>query len=170
MGATLSDFVAERFDLPHAHFEHQLFALGRFLGEIASAALAIKQHVAVVFTHELGRGLHLDVEALDEGRFGQLIMGTIRVRWCRDQSYYDQDAWRGTWAMDGGGAFSNQGIHEIDRMISVLGMPDEVRAKELATCFDGVRSGADALELIAAGATFRKTRPRVSRMQPTMSA
>ena len=38
------------------------------------------------------------------------------------------------------------------RLVAVAD-PDEVRAKELATCFDGVRSGADALELIAAGAT-----------------
>src|ERR1700751_6040033 len=41
-------------------------------------------------------------EALDAGRFGKLILGTVRVRWCRDQAYYNQDAWRGTWAYDGG--------------------------------------------------------------------
>ena len=34
-------------------------------------------------------------EALDAGRFGRLILGTVRVRWCRDQAYYDQDDWRG---------------------------------------------------------------------------
>ena len=34
-------------------------------------------------------------EALDAGRFGRLVLGTVRVRWCRDQSYYDQDKWRG---------------------------------------------------------------------------
>ncbi|MCP4621286.1 MAG: Gfo/Idh/MocA family oxidoreductase, partial [Bradyrhizobium sp.] len=32
-------------------------------------------------------------EALDAGRFGRLILGTVRVRWCRDQAYYDQDDW-----------------------------------------------------------------------------
>ena len=37
-------------------------------------------------------------EALEAGRFGRLILGTVRVRWCRDQAYYDQDDWRGTWA------------------------------------------------------------------------
>ena len=36
------------------------------------------------------------------GRFGKLVMGTVRVRWCRTQEYYDQDPWRGTWALDGG--------------------------------------------------------------------
>src|SRR5687768_8239676 len=38
-------------------------------------------------------------EALEANRFGKLVMGTVRVRWCRDQSYYDQDKWRGTWAL-----------------------------------------------------------------------
>ena len=33
-------------------------------------------------------------EALDAGRFGKLTLGTVRVRWCRPQSYYDQDDWR----------------------------------------------------------------------------
>ena len=41
-------------------------------------------------------------EALEAGRFGKLVLGTVRVRWCRRQDYYDQDPWRGTWALDGG--------------------------------------------------------------------
>ena len=41
-------------------------------------------------------------KALDQGRFGRLIMGTIRVRWCRTQAYYDQDPWRvlGPWMVE----------------------------------------------------------------------
>jgi len=41
-------------------------------------------------------------EALEAGRFGKLVMGTVRVRWCRPQAYYDAEAWRGTCAMDCG--------------------------------------------------------------------
>ena len=50
------------------------------------------------------------VAGLDAGRFGRIVMGTVRVRWCRPQAYYDQDPWRGTWAEDGG-VFSNQASH-----------------------------------------------------------
>lgn len=64
-------------------------------------------------------------EALDEGRFGKLVMGTVRVRWCRRQSYYDQDAWRGTWAMDGG-VFSNQASHHIDLLEWMMGDVESV--------------------------------------------
>lgn len=66
-------------------------------------------------------------EALEEGRFGKLVLGTVRVRWMRDQSYYDQDSWRGTWAMDGG-VFSNQASHHIDLLEWMMGEPVEVSA------------------------------------------
>src|SRR5216684_3915927 len=54
-------------------------------------------------------------EALAAGRFRRLILGTVRVRWCRDQAYYDQDDWRGTWAYDGG-VLSNQASHHVDML------------------------------------------------------
>ncbi len=54
-------------------------------------------------------------QALEAGRFGRLFLGTVRVRWCRDQAYYDQDGWRGTWALDGG-VLSNQASHHIDML------------------------------------------------------
>ncbi|MBI4648722.1 MAG: Gfo/Idh/MocA family oxidoreductase, partial [Bacteroidia bacterium] len=41
-------------------------------------------------------------EALLAGRFGKLVLGTVRVRWCRTQEYYNQDKWRGTWKYDRG--------------------------------------------------------------------
>ena len=59
-------------------------------------------------------------EALNAGRFGKLVLGTVRVRWCRPQSYYDQDAWRGTWAMDGG-VLTNQASHHVDMLEWMMG-------------------------------------------------
>ncbi len=59
-------------------------------------------------------------EALEQGRFGKLVMGTVRVRWCRPQSYYDQDAWRGTWALDGG-VLTNQASHHVDLLEWMMG-------------------------------------------------
>jgi len=66
--------------------------------------------------------------ALEEGRFGKIVMGTVRVRWCRTQKYYDQDNWRGTWAMDGG-VFTNQASHHVDLLEWMLGEPESVFAK-----------------------------------------
>lgn len=66
-------------------------------------------------------------EALKENRFGKLIMGTVRVRWCRPQSYYDQDSWRGTWALDGG-VLTNQASHHVDLLEWMMGEVESVYA------------------------------------------
>lgn len=66
--------------------------------------------------------------ALEAGRFGKLVMGTVRVRWCRTQKYYDQDAWRGTWAYDGG-VFANQASHHVDLLQWMMGDVESVFAK-----------------------------------------
>lgn len=67
-------------------------------------------------------------EALDEGRFGKLVLGTVRVRWCRDQAYYDNDSWRGTWAQDGG-VLSNQASHHVDMLSWFMGEVESVYAR-----------------------------------------
>lgn len=67
-------------------------------------------------------------EALDAGRLGKLVLGTVRVRWCRDQSYYDQDAWRGTWAQDGG-VIANQASHHVDMLGWFMGPVESVHAR-----------------------------------------
>lgn len=66
--------------------------------------------------------------ALEEGRFGRLLMGTVRVRWCRYPEYYKQDAWRGTWAMDGG-VLTNQASHHVDLLTWMMGPVESVFAK-----------------------------------------
>lgn len=67
-------------------------------------------------------------EALEAGRFGKLVMGTVRVRWCRPQGYYDQADWRGTWKMDGG-VVANQASHHVDMLQWMLGDVDSVFAR-----------------------------------------
>ena len=69
-------------------------------------------------------------EALEAGRFGRLVLGTVRVRWCRDQAYYDQDDWRGTWAYDGG-VLSNQASHHIDMLEWFFGDVVSVHARAI---------------------------------------
>lgn len=61
--------------------------------------------------------------ALEGGRFGRLSHGSIHVRWNRNENYYTQAPWRGTWAQDGG-CLMNQCIHGIDLLRWMMG--DEV--------------------------------------------
>lgn len=74
-------------------------------------------------------------EALLAGRFGRLVLGTVRVRWCRDQSYYAQDAWRGTWAQDGG-VMTNQASHHIDMLEWFMGEVESVHARTMTALVD----------------------------------
>ena len=74
-------------------------------------------------------------EALDAGRFGRIVMGSVRVRWCRPQSYYDQDPWRGTWALDGG-VLTNQASHHVDMLEWMLGDVDSVFAMSRTALVD----------------------------------
>ena len=73
--------------------------------------------------------------ALDAGRFGKLVLGTVRVRWCRDQAYYDHDAWRGTWALDGG-VLANQASHHIDMLSWFMGDAESVHARGVTALVD----------------------------------
>jgi UDP-N-acetyl-2-amino-2-deoxyglucuronate dehydrogenase len=66
-------------------------------------------------------------EALEQGRFGRLVLGTVRLRWTRDQRYYDSEPWRGTWAHDGG-VFMNQAAHHIDMLTWFMGNVESVRS------------------------------------------
>jgi len=74
-------------------------------------------------------------EAIEAKRFGKIIMGTIRVRWCRPQAYYDQDDWRGTWALDGG-VLTNQASHHVDLLEWMLGDVETVFAKSTTALAD----------------------------------
>ena len=67
-------------------------------------------------------------KAIDNGKFGKLSICDAQVKWFRSQEYYDSAQWRGTWALDGGGALMNQGIHAIDLLLWLCGPVDEVSA------------------------------------------
>lgn len=60
-------------------------------------------------------------KAVEDGDLGKLILGDVYLKYYRGQEYYDQDAWRGTWALDGGGVLMNQGIHGIDLLQWFMG-------------------------------------------------
>jgi UDP-N-acetyl-2-amino-2-deoxyglucuronate dehydrogenase len=60
-------------------------------------------------------------KAVVEGRFGRLTLGETTCKWWRAQSYYDEGGWKGTKALDGGGALMNQAIHNVDLLLWMMG-------------------------------------------------
>ena len=71
-------------------------------------------------------------DALVSGRLGRPILADAQVKWYRPPEYYAQSPWRGTWALDGGGALMNQGVHTVDLLLWLLGDVRRVYARTLA--------------------------------------
>ena len=65
-------------------------------------------------------------EAIENGKIGKPILGTIIMLGWRDKNYYDADKWRGTWDMEGGGVLVNQAPHQLDILLWYMGEIDEV--------------------------------------------
>jgi UDP-N-acetyl-2-amino-2-deoxyglucuronate dehydrogenase len=84
--------------------------------------------LATVFPSRFHRSSQLLKQAVNQGRFGKLALGDAYVKWFRTQQYYDSGAWRGTWALDGGGALMNQAIHSVDLLLWLMGPVTEVMA------------------------------------------
>ena len=58
---------------------------------------------------------------IESSQMGALVIASASVRWYRPPEYYAGSQWRGTWALDGGGALMNQGIHSVDLLLWLFG-------------------------------------------------
>ena len=67
------------------------------------------------------------LSAVRQGRLGRITFVRVDVPWWRDDSYYTESSWHGTWAMDGGGALMNQSIHMIDWLTALMPPVAEVK-------------------------------------------
>lgn len=85
-------------------------------------------HLVPVFQTRFTRPVQLLRKAVQEGRFGRMLFASARVHWYRTADYYSSSPWRGTWAMDGGGALINQAIHTVDQLLYLNGLPESISA------------------------------------------
>lgn len=126
------------------HYEHSLEILREFgrsvvvekptfmnvseLDEVYDTAESLGLSVFPVFQNRHNRAVWRVKRGLENGELGEVRVASVRVRWCRPQSYYDLAPWRGTFAMDGG-CLTNQGIHHIDLMRFFGGEIDRVSTR-----------------------------------------
>ena len=87
-------------------------------------------------------------KAVDLGRFGQMVMANTHIHWFRSQEYYDSAGWRGTWALDGGGALMNQSIHNVDLLLYLNGEPAEVFAYTGTLTHEGIEVEDNAVAVV----------------------
>ena len=77
--------------------------------------------LSVVFQLRFDKNILRLKEAIDAGKFGQLMMGSVSIKWSRAQDYYDRSPWKKTYQYSGGGVLIMQAIHAIDILQWLLG-------------------------------------------------
>jgi UDP-N-acetyl-2-amino-2-deoxyglucuronate dehydrogenase len=95
---------------------------------IIAAADKAGVKTAVIFPSRFYEASERLKKAIDEQRFGNLVLGDAIVKWNRSEAYYQSAAWRGTWELDGGGALMNQGIHSVDLLQWYMGDVESVQS------------------------------------------
>lgn len=108
---------------------------------------------------------------VESGRFGRLTLAEASNKWWRSQAYYDEGGWKGTWALDGGGATMNQAIHNVDLMLWMMGEPVEVvglcatlaheRIEVEDTAVGAIRFASGALGVILATTSVHPGYPKM---------
>jgi len=88
-----------------------------------------KVKLAVIFQDRLKPNIQRLKQWLDRGLLGKPLLVDARVKWYRPPAYYSSSKWRGTFALDGGGALINQAIHTVDLILYLLGDVARVQAR-----------------------------------------
>jgi UDP-N-acetyl-2-amino-2-deoxyglucuronate dehydrogenase len=127
MHATHALEVMKRYR-KHLVIEKPLALAWKDLEEMEKTARRNNVKIFPIYQNRYNKAVQKVRQGLLSGALGKPALGTVRVRWCRPQSYYDRDPWRGTWALDGG-ALTNQGIHYIDLLQYLLGNVESVFAQ-----------------------------------------
>ena len=127
-GAHLEPALAAAEAGKHVMVEKPLEVTPEKCDQIIAACESSGVKLGVTFQSRFHESSRLMKQAVDAGRFGKITLGDAYVKWYRSQEYYDSGAWRGTWALDGGGALMNQAVHSVDLLLWLMGPVKRVNA------------------------------------------
>jgi predicted dehydrogenase len=88
---------------------------------LIAAAARTGVTLGVIFQDRLKPAVERLKTLVDAGAIGKPILAGAHVKWYRPRAYYAESRWRGTQALDGGGALINQAIHTIDLLMWIFG-------------------------------------------------
>lgn len=96
---------------------------------LIQAAEESRVKLGVIFQDRVKPEIKQLKQWVSSGALGNPILADARVKWYRPPEYYGNSRWRGTLALDGGGALMNQGIHTVDLLLWLLGEVVNVQAR-----------------------------------------
>jgi predicted dehydrogenase len=97
----------------------QLATLARERGVVVQVGLQFRYHHGYaaarhIVAHDAGEVFRADLTA---------------TNWFRAQRYFDASPWRAAWRTAGGGVVLAQAIHQLDALLTMVGMPRRVEAR-----------------------------------------
>ncbi|HMS37366.1 MAG TPA: Gfo/Idh/MocA family oxidoreductase, partial [Arachnia sp.] len=120
---------------------------------LIAAAEASGRKATVISQLRYQEAVRAAKQATDAGALGRIVSASLAMKYFRSADYYASGGWRGTWAMDGGGALMNQGIHGVDILRHLMGPADwvfgraetlvhSIEVEDTAAAVIGFRNGA----------------------------
>ncbi len=147
-GAHLEPALAAAKAGKHIICEKPLEITPERIDQMISACEQAGVTLAGIFNRRFCAAMEHFKQAIKEGRFGTLTMCDAYVKWWRTQAYYDSGAWRGTWALDGGGALMNQSIHLVDQLLYLAGDVTAVSAYTACLAHTGIEVEDTAVAIL----------------------
>jgi UDP-N-acetyl-2-amino-2-deoxyglucuronate dehydrogenase len=114
---------------------------------LINAAKEARVKLGVMFQDRVKPDTQRMKKLLDQGALGKILLVDARVKWYRPPEYYGKSKWRGTLALDGGGALMNQGVHTVDLLLWLLGDVTRVQART-ATALHPIESEDIAIAIL----------------------
>ena len=103
-----------------------------------------KAKITVCFQNRFNPSTVLARQIADDD--GGVLSAYCSVFWNRDEKYYVDSGWRGSYATEGGGVMINQAIHTIDLLCQFLGKPSRLWATKANHHLKGIIKVEDTCE------------------------
>jgi UDP-N-acetyl-2-amino-2-deoxyglucuronate dehydrogenase len=110
----------------HVLVEKPLAASLRDCDAMIAAARDAGVQLGVISQRRLYEPVRRVKDAIEAGKIGRPVLGTVVLLGWRDEAYYASDPWRGRWDAEGGGVLVNQAPHQLDLLQWFMGPIDQL--------------------------------------------
>ncbi len=93
---------------------------------VAAAARHPELVASGVFQHRFDKINRVVRDLIRDASLGTLLTASVQLNCLRTDAYYQGDAWRGTWTLEGGAVLINQAIHFLDLLQWTMGGVAEI--------------------------------------------